>query len=112
MQAKKINLIGVKVLNAQGSGSTSDIIAGIQWAVDDATNKGRKARSVLSMSLGGSYSSSFNSAVASAIKAGLFVAVAAGNDNADASAYSPASERTVSLWPWIRTALIVSLTIQ
>lgn len=44
------------------------------------------------MSLGGGYSSSFNSAIASAIKSGVFVAVAAGNDNQNAANYSPASE--------------------
>lgn len=96
LQAKKINLIGVKVLSGSGSGSTSGIIAGIQWAVKNAQDNGRVSRSVLSMSLGGSYSSSFNSAVASAIQSGLFVAVAAGNDNDDSAYYSPASETTVS----------------
>jgi subtilisin family serine protease len=46
------------------------------------------------MSLGGSKSSSVNSAAASAVSAGLFLAVAAGNDGRDASGYSPASEPT------------------
>lgn len=43
------------------------------------------------MSLGGSYSAAVNSAVASTIAAGVTVVVAAGNDDADASNYSPAS---------------------
>lgn len=47
------------------------------------------------MSLGGSYTASLNSAVKAAVTAGITVAVAAGNDNADASKYSPASEPTV-----------------
>lgn len=38
--AKKVNLIAVKVLGADGSGAISQVIAGLQWAVDDATSKG------------------------------------------------------------------------
>jgi len=44
------------------------------------------------MSLGGGVSSALNSAVRSTISAGVTVVVAAGNDNADASSTSPASE--------------------
>jgi subtilisin family serine protease len=47
------------------------------------------------MSLGGSKSTAVNSAAASAVSAGLFLAVAAGNDGANAANYSPASEPTV-----------------
>jgi subtilisin family serine protease len=43
--AKKTNLIAVKVLNAAGSGALSQVIAGIQWAVNDATSNNRKQRS-------------------------------------------------------------------
>lgn len=43
------------------------------------------------MSLGGSYSAALNSAVSATISAGVTVVVAAGNDNKDASNYSPAS---------------------
>lgn len=46
------------------------------------------------MSLGGSFSSAVNSAVKSTYNAGVTVVVAAGNDDADASGYSPASETT------------------
>ncbi|EOO01749.1 putative serine protease protein [Phaeoacremonium minimum UCRPA7] len=47
------------------------------------------------MSLGGSSSTSINSAARSMISAGVFLAVAAGNNNANAANYSPASESTV-----------------
>jgi oryzin len=43
------------------------------------------------MSLGGELSEALNAAAASTIKAGVTVVVAAGNDGADASGYSPAS---------------------
>jgi len=46
------------------------------------------------MSLGGSYSSAVNSAVRSTVNKGVTVVVAAGNDDDDASNYSPASEST------------------
>jgi subtilisin family serine protease len=47
------------------------------------------------MSLGGSKSAAVNSAAANAVSAGVFFAVAAGNDGKDAANSSPASEATV-----------------
>jgi subtilisin family serine protease len=47
------------------------------------------------MSLGGTKSAAVNTAAANAVTAGVFMAVAAGNDGKDASGYSPASEPTV-----------------
>ncbi|PMD38404.1 subtilisin-like protein [Hyaloscypha variabilis F] len=87
--AKKANLVAVKVLDKNGSGSNSGVISGIQWVGNNT-----KAKSVLSMSLGGSYSSAVNSAVKSTVNKGVTVVVAAGNDNDDAGNYSPASEPT------------------
>ncbi|KAK8133797.1 subtilisin-like protein [Apiospora sp. TS-2023a] len=95
--AKKTNLIAVKVLDSQGSGQLSQVIAGMQWAVDDITSKGRTGKAVGNMSLGASrlVSQSVNEAAAAAVRAGLFLSVAAGNDGADASLASPASEPSV-----------------
>ncbi|KAI1775014.1 oryzin precursor [Hypoxylon cercidicola] len=95
--AKKANLVAVKVLNADGSGAISQVIAGLQWAVDDMNSNSRVGKAVGNISLGALrlLSSSVNSAAAAAVKAGLFLAVAAGNGNIDASLYSPASEPTV-----------------
>ncbi|OBT86309.1 hypothetical protein VE02_07437 [Pseudogymnoascus sp. 03VT05] len=89
--SSKANLVAVKVLDAAGSGSNSGVIAGIQWVATDAKSKGIANKSVLSMSLGGSYSAAVNSAVASTISAGVTVVVAAGNDGKNAANYSPAS---------------------
>jgi len=89
--AKKCTLIAVKVLGDNGSGSTTSVIAGIQWAVTDARAKGIK-KCVANMSLGGGKSDALNGAVAAAVKAGLTMVVAAGNDDKDAKNYSPASE--------------------
>lgn len=92
--AKKGNVMSVKVLDSQGSGTTDDVIEGFEWAVNDITTEGREAVSVISMSLGGSYSEAFNSAVDIAFDNGVLTVVAAGNDNADASDYSPASAKS------------------
>lgn len=93
--AKRTNLIAVKVLNAKGSGYTSDIISGIDWAVNDAQTKGRIGKAVANLSLGGSVSLTLNQAANSAVGAGLFMAVAAGNDNNNAALQSPASASDV-----------------
>lgn len=85
--SKKASIVAVKVLDKNGSGTFSGVISGIQWVATNAV-----PNSVLTMSLGGGFSSSVNSAVASAVNAGVTVVVAAGNSNADASGYSPASE--------------------
>lgn len=84
--ARDAKAIGVKVLSAQGYGSTAGVIEGIQWVVNKAGNKA----SVLSMSLGGSFHSAQNRAVENAAKRHIVV-VAAGNQNNDACFYSPAS---------------------
>lgn len=92
--AKKTTLIAVKVLGCDGSGTNSGVIQGIQWASNDVVSKGRQGKAVGNMSLGGGYSAATNQAVAAAVSNGLFMAVAAGNDGADAANSSPASERT------------------
>ncbi|CZT16249.1 related to Cuticle-degrading protease [Ramularia collo-cygni] len=89
--AKKANLIAVKVLGADGSGSNSGVLKGIDWAVQNAKDNGHIARTVLSMSLGGPFSQVTNDAITEAVAEGAFVAVAAGNENEDASTSSPAS---------------------
>lgn len=83
-------LCAVKVLNASGSGTTSGVIAGINHVVAKCPAAGT-SRCVANMSLGGSYSVALNSAVANAVSNGVVMVVAAGNSNADACMYSPAS---------------------
>jgi len=91
--AKKVKLVAVKVLGDDGSGTTSGVIAGIEWAFTDGTSNGKK--SVANMSLGGGYSAALNDAVNAAMKGGLFFAVAAGNEDSDACNTSPASAHDV-----------------
>lgn len=79
-------VVPVKVLGSNGSGSFSGVIEGIDWV--GATGV---AGDVANMSLGGGFSQSVNDAVLAASAGGVWFAVAAGNDGADASNYSPAS---------------------
>ncbi|UBV45138.1 S8 family peptidase (plasmid) [Deinococcus taeanensis] len=85
--AKGVTLVAVKVLNCQGSGTNSGVIAGVNWAV---SNKG-SATAVANMSLGGGYSQAVNDAVNSAASKNLVMVVAAGNENQNACNVSPAS---------------------
>lgn len=84
--AKQVQLVGVRVLNCQGSGSTSQVIAGINWVAANAIKP-----AVANMSLGGGFSQSLNDAVTGAVNSGVTFAIAAGNSNANACNYSPAS---------------------
>lgn len=94
--AKRANVVAVKVLRSNGSGSMSDVIKGIEYATrahQDAVKKGKKGfkGSTANMSLGGGKSQALDLAVNAAVKAGLHFAVAAGNENQDACNTSPAS---------------------
>jgi subtilisin family serine protease len=90
--AKAVALVGVRVLNCSGSGTTSGVIAGVNWATNDHV---AGAPAVANMSLGGGASSSLDTAVKNSIADGISYAVAAGNGNPggvaqDACKYSPA----------------------
>ena len=90
---KKCHLIGVKVLDGRGSGSLSGVISGVEWAMKNAKETGRK--SVISMSLGGGYSEIMNRAVDAATAQGIYVVVAAGNSRENSCDFSPASAKSV-----------------
>jgi subtilisin family serine protease len=83
--AKAVRLIGVRVLDCNGSGSTSGVIAGVNWV---ATHRVKPA--VANMSLGGGASTALDNAVKAAIDSGVTFVVAAGNSNRPACRFSPA----------------------
>jgi subtilisin family serine protease len=83
--AKSVRLYAVRVLNCSGSGSNSGVIAGVDWVKNNHVKP-----AVANMSLGGGASSALDTAVNNAIAAGVTFAVAAGNENQDACAVSPA----------------------
>jgi subtilisin family serine protease len=84
--AKGVKLYAVRVLDCDGSGSFSAVIAGIDWVTAH-----RQLPAVANMSLGGGKSQPLNDAVKGSIAAGVTYAVAAGNSNYDACSFSPAS---------------------
>lgn len=92
--AKKCDLVAVKVLGSDGSGTNAGVIEGVEWVTSDAKSKGKSDKSVANMSLGGTISAALNKAVAAAVTSGITFVVAAGNENVDASNSSPASEKS------------------
>ncbi len=85
--AKGVTLIAVRVLNCSGSGTTSGVIAGVDWVT---SNHQAGQPAVANMSLGGSASTALDTAVKNSIADGVTYAIAAGNSNRDACRYSPA----------------------
>ena len=83
--AKGTTLIPVRVLGCNGSGTTSGVIAGMDWVARTASGP-----SVANMSLGGPASSTQDSAVNRMVSAGVTVVVAAGNEGQNACNVSPA----------------------
>jgi subtilisin family serine protease len=88
--AKNVALVAVRVLNCKGSGTTSGVIAGIDWVTQHHSGP-----SVANMSLGGGASSSLDAAVDGSINSGVTYAIAAGNGDffgrqQDACTTSPA----------------------
>ncbi|KAK8132006.1 peptidase S8/S53 domain-containing protein [Apiospora kogelbergensis] len=89
--AKKAKIVGVKVLGADGGGSNSGVLQGLQFVADDAKKRGVTGKAVMNMSLGGSKSQAINTAVEKIAAAGVVPIVAAGNENQDSANVSPAS---------------------
>jgi subtilisin family serine protease len=83
--AKGASLIAVRVLGCNGAGTTSGVVAGVDWVTQYHVKP-----AVANMSLGGGASVAIDNAVANSIGAGVTYAVAAGNDAGDACYYSPA----------------------
>ncbi len=82
--AKRVTIIPVRVLACSGTGSTSGVIAGIDWVTANHVGP-----SVANVSLGGGSSAALDSAVNNSINSGVFYAVSAGNDNSNACYSSP-----------------------
>ncbi|CAL9590788.1 Aqualysin-1 [Streptomyces sp. enrichment culture] len=96
--AKQSKIVSVRVLDNNGAGTLSGVIAGVDWVTV------RRVRpAVANMSLGAGVSTSLDTAVRNSIASGVTYAVAAGNSNADATTFSPArvgSALTVGASTW------------
>lgn len=97
--AKKINIYGIKVVDKNtGRSLNSDTIKAMELVVKDSKKRNCPKGVVVNMSLGGEYSQAMNDAVETLVSTnGIFVAVSAGNENQNASNFSPASA------PWACT---------
>ena len=78
-------VVPVKVLDRNGSGSYSGVIAGVDFVGANGSNG-----DVANMSLGGPISQSLDDAVVAASQNGIKFSLAAGNESADANNSSPA----------------------
>lgn len=82
--AKQATIHSVRVLGCSGSGSNTDVVAGVDWVAANAVKP-----AVGNMSLGGGDSDALDAAVQGVIDSGVAMAVAAGNDSANACSGSP-----------------------
>ncbi|MFE1906751.1 S8 family serine peptidase [Streptomyces gardneri] len=82
--AKKAKVVAVRVLDDNGSGTTDQVVAGIDWVTQNHSGP-----SVANMSLGGGADEALDAAVQRAIASGVTFAVAAGNESSDAGQGSP-----------------------
>lgn len=85
--APAANLIPVRVLDCNGAGTVSGVIAGIEWAIGHHITR----PAVMNLSLGAGKSDSLNASIDRAFLDGITVVAAAGNSNVDACTVSPAS---------------------
>ena len=85
--AERASLFSVRVLGCNGGGTMSALLAGIDWITANA-----KHPAVANMSLGTSFNSQVNAAIAAAVQAGITVVTSAGNGSTDACNQSPAAE--------------------
>ena len=84
--AKGVSLHPVRVLDCQGNGSDSTVIAGVDWVTANHASP-----AVANLSLGGGASTALDTAIQNMINSGVSTAVAAGNDyGVDACTLSPA----------------------
>ncbi|KAF2795054.1 oryzin precursor [Melanomma pulvis-pyrius CBS 109.77] len=89
--AKKANVISVKVVEGE-TGTSMQVLDGINWAINDIIAKGRQSTSVLQLSLSTPTFAAMDNIVANAYDIGILSIVAAGNDGDDANNWSPARE--------------------
>ncbi len=83
--AKNVMITPVRVMDCNGGGSLSQLLAGIDWIV-----KNGKLPAVVNMSIGSNASDALDQAVANAVKAGFVFVTSAGNVAGDSCLQSPA----------------------
>jgi len=97
--AKKVNIVAIKVVNKDGEGSLSSVIQGLEFAINDHLKRKKEnenvssfpTNSIVNFSIGGPLSTILNRAVDTAVRNGINIITAAGNEYGDACEASPAS---------------------
>ncbi|KAH9901739.1 alkaline serine protease Alp1 [Xylariomycetidae sp. FL2044] len=88
--AKKAQLIAVKVLDRDGGGDSDNFLRALNWVYADAKAHDRLGKSIVNLSLGlAENSDAITDATNAIFEEGVVVVAAAGNDDADATDYSP-----------------------
>lgn len=92
--AQGANIIAVKALGDDGSGSSADTISAMDWVINNHNKRKTQpgfVGSIMSMSWGlQGQARSVDEVITGASEAGIHVSVAAGNDGADACGSTPA----------------------
>jgi subtilisin family serine protease len=88
--AKNATIVPIRLLNCNGSGAYSGVIAALDWILSPA-NPNPKTQAVLNLSIGGGKSDALNDAIERVVNEGITAVVAAGNERTDACTRSPAS---------------------
>ena len=88
--AKNATIVPIRLLDCNGSGRYSGVIASLDWILSPA-NPNPKTQAVLNLSIGGPKSDALNDAIERLVNEGITVIVAAGNERVDACTRSPAS---------------------
>ncbi|MFH0819177.1 MAG: S8 family serine peptidase [Patescibacteria group bacterium] len=89
--APDAQIMALKALDENGSGSSSDIIESINFAVDNGAN-------IINLSIGGyEYASLENQAISDAWEAGITVVSAAGNDSENIPSFPAAFEKSIAV---------------
>ncbi len=86
-------VVAIKVLSDNGSGSNSGVIQGVDYVASVG-----QAGEVANMSLGGGASSALDNAVRNAASKGILFSLAAGNDSRNASNSSPARANGANIY--------------
>ncbi|WP_406111914.1 S8 family peptidase [Kitasatospora purpeofusca] len=88
--ARKVNLVGVRVVGCDGQGTNEQFIAGLDWVAANA-----KKPAVANISVGGDVNETVNKAADALSNAGILPVVSGGNGARDACFSSPASAKRV-----------------